>query len=85
MVNVSAGLYNLKTKVDELRFGNLKTVHVDLRTLSEVVSKEVVKQTKLKKLNTKVNNLENKIPDPHKININTEQVNKVWQRKWISA
>ena len=34
----------------------------------------------MKKLNTKVNNLENKIPDPHKININKEQVNKVGEK-----
>ena len=34
-----------------------------LRKLSDVVSKEVVKNTKFSTLNTKVNNLERKIPE----------------------
>ena len=36
---------------------------MDLKKLSNVVSKEVVKITKFNKLNTKVSNVENKIPD----------------------
>ena len=44
-----------KTKVD---VDNLNTVSRDLKKLSDVVNKEVVK-----KLNTKVNKLGKKIPD----------------------
>ena len=41
----------------------LKTVPVDLKELRDVVSKEVVKKSKFNKLNSKVNKLENNIPD----------------------
>ena len=51
---------NSKTKVDDLDVENLKTILVDL---SDVVSKEVVKNTIFNKLNTKVNNLENNFSD----------------------
>ena len=54
-------MINLKIKVDDLDAGSLKTVPVDLKKLSDVVSKEVVKNAKFNKLNTKVNNFENKI------------------------
>ena len=63
LVNVSTGLNNLKKKVDDLDVGKLKVVSVDLKNLTAVVSKNVVKDTKFNKLNTKVNNLENNIPD----------------------
>ena len=63
LVNVSTSLDNLKTKVDDLDFGKLKTILVDLKKLIDVVSKEVVKNTKFNTPNTKVNNLEKKIPD----------------------
>ena len=63
MVNVPTGMNNLKTKVDNLDVDKLKTAPIDLKKLSDVMSKEVVKNTKFNKLNTKVNNLENKIPD----------------------
>ena len=49
--------------MDDLDVDKLKIVPVDLKKVSDVVSKGVVKITKLNKLNTKVNNLENKIPD----------------------
>ena len=54
---------NLKTKVDDLDVAKLKTVPIDLKKLRDVVSKEVVENTKFKKLNTKINSLEKKIPD----------------------
>ena len=54
---------NLKTKVDDLDVDKLKTVSIDLNKSSDVMSKEAVKKTMYKKLNTKVNNLENKIPN----------------------
>ena len=63
MVNVPTSLNNLKTKVDDLDVGKLKTVPVDLKKLSDVAANEVVKNTKFNTLKTKVNNSENKIPD----------------------
>ena len=56
---------NLKTKVVGKLFdvGKLKTVPIDLKKLSGVVSTEVVKRAVYHKLNTKVNSLEKKIPD----------------------
>ena len=63
LVNVPTGRNNLQTKVDNLDVDKLKTASIDLKKLSDVVSKEVVKNTKFNKLNTKVNNLENKILD----------------------
>ena len=54
---------NLKTKVDDLDFGKLKTVPVDLKKLRDVVDNEVVKNTKFNTIKTKVNTLQKKIPD----------------------
>ena len=54
---------NLKTKVDDLDVGKLKTVPVDLKKLSDVADNEIVKNAKFNTLETKVNNLEKKIPD----------------------
>ena len=54
---------NLKTKVEDLDFGKLKTIPVDLKKLSDVVGNEVDKDTKFNTLKTKVNNLETKVPD----------------------
>ena len=54
---------NLKTKLDDLDDGRLKTVPVDIKKLSDVVASEVVKNIKLNTLKTKVNSLENKISD----------------------
>ena len=55
--NVSFGLSNSKTKVDDLDADKLKTLPVDLKEISDLVSIEVVKNTKFKKLNTRVNSL----------------------------
>ena len=54
---------NLKTKVEDLDFGKLKTIPVDLKKLSDVVGNEVDKDTKFNTLKTKVNNLDTKVPD----------------------
>ena len=54
---------NLKTKVDDLDVGKLKTVPTGLKKLSDVVDSEVIKNTKFNTLKTKVNNLEKKFPD----------------------
>ena len=53
LINVPIGLNNLKT-IEDLDVDKLKTVPVDLKKISDVVSKEVVKKTK-------INNFENKI------------------------
>ena len=43
--------------------GKLKTFPIDLKKLSDVVANEVVKNTKLNPLKTKVNSLQKKIPN----------------------
>ena len=57
MVNVTTGLNNLKTKVDDLDVDQLKSLPTKLKKLGDVVSKEVVKKIVNSKLNTKVNAL----------------------------
>ena len=56
---------NLKTKVDHLDIGKLKTVPVDLEIMKimKFADNEVVKNTKFKALKTKVNNVEKKNPE----------------------
>ena len=54
------GLNNLKTKVNDLDIDKLEDIPMDFKKVSDVVSKEVVKNVKLQKLNTRVNNLEKK-------------------------
>ena len=49
---------NLKTKIDDLDLGKLKTVPIDLKKLSD----DVVKNTKFNTLKTNVNSLQKKIP-----------------------
>ena len=41
----------------------MKTVPIDLKKISDVVDNDVVKNTELNTLKTKVNRLEKKIPD----------------------
>ena len=59
-MNVPTSLNNLKTKINDLDVGKLKTVPVAWKKLS---SNQVIKNTKFNTLETKVNNLEMKIPD----------------------
>ena len=54
LVNVPT---SLKTKVNDLYVGQLKTVPGDLEKLSDVVDNEVVKNTIFITLKTKLNNL----------------------------
>ena len=61
MVNVTTTLNNLKTTLNDLSVGKLKTVPVP--NLIDVVDNEVIKNIKLNILKTRVNNLENKISD----------------------
>ena len=51
-------LANLKTEVDKLDIGKLKTVPVDLSKLSNIVKNEVVKKTEYNKLVNKINNID---------------------------
>ena len=64
-VNVPAGFSNLKTKTktNDIEVDKLQTVPVDLKKISDVVSKKVVERIVYNKLNTKYNNLGNKIPN----------------------
>ena len=85
LVNVPTRLNNLKIKVDDLDVDELKTLPVYFKKLSDILSKEVVKKTVCNKLNTKVNNLENKIPGAttmiHINQYNTDRQNlekKIW-------
>ena len=61
LLNDPNGLNNLKSYEDYLDADKLNTVTTALKKLNDVVSKEVVTNTKFNKLNVKVNNLENKI------------------------
>ena len=63
MVTFLTSLNNTKTKIHDLDIGKLKTVHVDLKKISDVVDNEVVKNTKLSTLKTEAKKLEKKIPD----------------------
>ena len=85
LTNVPNSLINLKTKVDNLDVGKIKTFPVDLKRLSDVVDNDVIKNTKFNALKTKVNNLDEKIPDAtiliHTYQYKTDQQN---QRKEIS-
>ena len=60
MTRFPTSLNNLKTKIDDLDIGKLKTVPVNLKKVSDVVDNEVVKNAKFNTLNSKVNNLEKK-------------------------
>ena len=53
LVNILTGLYNLKTILGDLDVGKLKNVPTDLKKLSLVVYKQVDKNTRFNKLNTK--------------------------------
>ena len=53
LVSVPTNWNNLKSNVDDLDVGKLKTAPADLKKLNDVVSKEVVKNTKFNILNMK--------------------------------
>ena len=57
--NVPSGFSSLESKVDKLNIGKLETTEVDLSKLSNVVKNDVVK----KQYNSKIKNIEDKIPD----------------------
>ena len=55
--NIPRGLSNLKSKVGKLDSGKLESTPVDLCKLSDVVKKEVVKETEYNEYVKKVNNI----------------------------
>ena len=55
--NIPSGLSNLKSKVDKLDCGKLESTPVDLCKLSDVVKKEVVKETEYDEYVKKVHNI----------------------------
>ena len=67
-VNVPTSFNILKTKVDDLDASKLRTFTVDLKNLSDVFDTEVVKNTKPNIFQTKVSNLDMKIPDAISLN-----------------
>ena len=62
LVHVPTCLNNLKLKADDLDVSKLKIAHVDLKELSKAVDNDVVKNTKLSILRTKVKKLDEKLP-----------------------
>ena len=55
MANVPTSLNNFKIKVDDLDLGKLKAAPVDLKKIRDLVDNQVVKNTKINAINTKVN------------------------------
>ena len=81
-VHVTTSFNNVKTNIDDLDVGKLKTVPVDLKQINHVVKNEVVKNTKFITLTTKVNKSDKKIPDAkalihiNQYNTDTENLDK---------
>ena len=65
--NIPNNLNNLKSKVDKLDPDKLKFVPVNLSKLSDVVKNDVVKKDEY---NSKIKNIEDKIPDNTNLAIN---------------
>ena len=63
LTNFPSELNYFKSKIDKLDVDKLLSAPVDIKKISDVVSKEVVTNIKFNKLNTKVKNLENNIFD----------------------
>ena len=55
---LKSNLAKLKSEIDNIDVGKLKTILVDLSKLSNVVNNEVVKKSVYEKLATKVNNVD---------------------------
>ena len=81
MTNVPTCLNNLRTKVNDLDVGKLKTVPVDFKVLSDVAHNEYVKNRKFNKLVTKVNNLKKNFMQLLWLtSMNTAQINKIQKK-----
>ena len=57
--DTKSSLASLKTEVDKIDADKLKTVHVDLAKLSNVVKNDVIKKTEYDRLVAKVNGIDN--------------------------
>ena len=81
-VHVTTSFNNVKTNIDDLDVGKLKTVPVDLKQINHAVKNEVVKNTEFITLTTKVNKSDKKIPDAmaliriNQCNTDTENLDK---------
>ena len=60
LVNVPTSLNNVKAKVDDLDIGELKTLPINLKQLSDVVDKQIDKNAKFNTLEMEVNELDRK-------------------------
>ena len=56
---LKSSLASLKTEVDKIDAGKLKTVPVDLAKLSNVVKNDVIKKTEYDQLVAKINGIDN--------------------------
>ena len=65
---------NLKTKADDLDFGKLKTIPVNVKKVNDVVDNEVAKNRKFNTLKAKVKSLKKNISDVT-ILVHTNQYN----------
>ena len=77
LVNFLSDFNNLKRKVDEIDIDKLKILPLDLKNLSNVVSREVLEKTLYDKVNLKVNNSESRNVDASTlIQINQYNIDK---------
>ena len=60
LVNIPISFNNVKAKVDDLDFGELKTLPINLKQLSDVVDKQIDKNAKFNTLEMEVNELDRK-------------------------
>ena len=60
LVKVPISFNNVKAKVDDLDFGELKTLPINLKLLSDVVDKQIDKNAKFNTLEMEVNELDRK-------------------------
>ena len=77
LVNFLSDFNNLKRKVDEIDIDKLKILPLDLKNLSNVVSREVLEKKLYNKVNLKVNNSESRNVDASTlIQINQYNIDK---------
>ena len=83
LVNVPTSFNNVKAKVDDLDFGELKTLPINLKQLSDVVDKPIDKNAKFNTLEMEVNELDRKFLMRlllFKL-IKKTQINKIFRKK----
>ena len=83
LVNVPTSLNNVKAKVDDLDVGELKTLPINLKQLSDVVDKPIDKNAKFNTLEMEVNELDRKFLMRlllFKL-IKKTQINKIFRKK----